>query len=149
MSFIQFMSTCSMIPSMINKHVLLRIFWPYFPHYLFGCIHMIGVFRLYLVLLLVCEFEGISQLHICMYIIFKRGKSCILGVLIIGSCTHVVLNSNNECTFVTLYNFPCMLIFKASIWIKLHIILHLWFWLGTLKLLNAHFNPNYFIWVPI
>lgn len=51
------------------------------------------------VFLLVYVFEGISQLNICTYVNFQRKKSCILGILISQSCTHVILGSNIECTF--------------------------------------------------
>ena len=34
---------------------------------------------------------------------FQRGgKSCVLGVLILGSCAHLIPSSNDECTLITL-----------------------------------------------
>lgn len=123
MSCIQCMNVCLVI----NKHVLLRIFWPYFPHYYFWHIHMIGVFTFHLILF-TCVFIWGNFPSTYLYVYhFKEGEILYIGVLISRSYMHVVPNSNIACTSETLYNFLCMLISKSSLWIKLHITLHLWF----------------------
>ena len=58
---------------------------------------MIGIHTIYLYLTCVCV-QGEFLVTYYTYIISKRGKPCVLGVLISGSCMRAVLNSNNECT---------------------------------------------------
>ena len=56
----------------------------------------------YIYISLVCVFKEISHIHIVHVSFFRRKKSCILGVSISWSCTHVVVLGFNEWTHVTL-----------------------------------------------
>jgi hypothetical protein len=69
MRYLKWTSECSMI----NRYVLLIVFKPYFSHYLFGIYITLGS-KWFIYILFVCVFKGISQLQMCMYIIFRKGN---------------------------------------------------------------------------
>ena len=90
------MYKCSMISSLINKCVFLRVFYLHSSHNLCGVYIWLECKKI-IYFSLVYIFEGMfSYMFLCVLFLWKR--SCILRVLISWSCTHVVSDPNNECT---------------------------------------------------
>ena len=85
------MNEHSIISSMINKYAFSHFLWSFWH------IHMIGIYTICSFLTCLC-IQGDFLTTYCTYIIYKRGKSCVWGVLISRSCMRVFPNSNKEWT---------------------------------------------------
>ena len=97
MSYIQWMNECSMILSMTNKYVLLRVFWPCFRIIFLMYTYDWSLNNLFIFHLCVHLRGFSSYMFVCISILWGE-KSYIIGILISWSCMHMVPSFNNECT---------------------------------------------------
>jgi hypothetical protein len=78
-SYIQWMNKCSMMSSMINEYVFLRVFYSYFPHNLCG-VYIWLESKQFIYFSLVYIFEGIYSYIFYVYYFYKEEILYIKGV---------------------------------------------------------------------
>ena len=86
----------SLNSSMINKDVLLRVFSHIF-HIIFLAYTYDWDLMVYLFFTCVCIWRDFLAIYLYVYHFYEGNFFCILEVLISWLCTHVILDSNNEC----------------------------------------------------